>query len=305
MIDFSKRLLKGRVDRLPRVLCYGFDGVGKTQFAAGAPDPFFIDANKGSLRFDVERVLVNDWPETRDCLDAVEHGQIKCRTLVLDSLTDLEAMSHKHLFSGSTIDKFEGGYGRGENVSMDEWRTVLAQLERIWSQGKTIVLIAHATVKRFDDPSGPGFDRFEISARPRLAGQLRLWSDYVLFAREEVVTAAPRGQGVKATTTGVRWLYTKRVPAYDAKSRGTMLFPDRILLGWRDFDSAVRGDTAARPEELSREIDAMLVEIADEKLTSQVRTYVKEYPTQVVEARNRVAARLDESRKQKEEKPNG
>jgi len=126
-----KKISRGRVKSAPRVLCYGFDGVGKTQFAAGAPGVFFIDANKGSLNHDVERVFVDSWEEFKDWLNACENGQLKCQTLAIDSLTDLEAMSHAHLFKGTTIDKYEGGYGKGETVALNEWREVLAQLERI------------------------------------------------------------------------------------------------------------------------------------------------------------------------------
>jgi len=35
-------------------------------------------------------------------------------------------------------------------------------------------------VKHFDDPTGPGFDRFELAMRGKLAGLVRQWSDYVL-----------------------------------------------------------------------------------------------------------------------------
>ena len=39
-----------------------------------------------------------------------------------------------------------------------------------------------------------------------------------------------KGKPTKATTTGERWIYTKRMPAYDAKARGTTQFPDKISL---------------------------------------------------------------------------
>src|SRR5579872_5187720 len=72
------RILKGKVDRPPRVVVYGFDGVGKTGFAAGAPNVFFLDANKGSFKYNVDRVLIESWDETYEWLVAIENGEIKC-----------------------------------------------------------------------------------------------------------------------------------------------------------------------------------------------------------------------------------
>lgn len=290
-----KRITRGRTVKPPRILLYSFDGCGKTTFAAGAPDPFFIDANHGSLKHDVARILVNSWEETKEWTHAVETGQVKCSTLVIDSVTDLEAMSHVYLFKGETINEFAGGYGRGADAAMAEWRVYFAQLERIWEQGKTIILVAHAQVRSFDDPTGPKFDRFEVASLPRLAGMLRQRVDYVFFAREEVVAAKSKNQSTKATTTGVRWMYTRRTPAYDAKARGTSLFPERVLLSWADFEQAVKDD-AKKSGDLENEIEAMLGEIGDAALAKEVKAYVKAYPGQIVEAHNRMTARLEEFR---------
>ena len=53
-IDMS-RITKGKQSRPPRVLVYGPPAVGKTSFAAGFPNPFVLDADKGSHYLDVNR----------------------------------------------------------------------------------------------------------------------------------------------------------------------------------------------------------------------------------------------------------
>jgi hypothetical protein len=285
-----KRVRRGRKKMPPRVLAYGFDGVGKTSFAAGSVNPFIIDANKGSHKFDVQAVDVGSWEDARSWIDAVADGSIKCDTLVLDSITDLEAMSHGKLFPGETVTSFKGGYGKGDDVVTGEWRLLLAQLERIWMSGKSIIMVAHARVRKFEDPTGPGYERFEISSRPPLAGLLRMWSDFVLFCREEV--GASNGKGV---TTGVRRMYTRRTPAYDAKARASLMFPESILLSWKDFQQALDNDGNRNDVEAS--ISEMLAEIGDAELDTKVRGYIKEFPNGVMEAFNSVSARLDETRK--------
>jgi hypothetical protein len=268
MIDL-KKITNGKQERAPRVTVYGFDGVGKSKFAAGAPDPFFIDANKGSFAYDVQRAVPDSWPETLELIEAVEKGQIKCKSLVLDALGDFEYLGNVEFFPGTTIAKYDGGYGKGEELAVARWRELLGAIERVWMSGKTIVFVGHAEVKHFDDPTGPGYDRFQIALRGKIAGIIRGWSDYVFFAREEIAQQRVNGD-MKAVTNGTRWLHTHRTPAFDAKSRGTTLFPERILLSWDEFAKARAAD-AERASAFRAEIDAMLVEIGDKSLNEQVK----------------------------------
>lgn len=295
-----KRISKGKVERPPRVALYGFEGVGKTTFAAGAPNVFVIDANQGSHKLSVDRVVPESWDEVFEWLEAIERGDVKCDNVALDVVSDFENMSHAKLFPGSTISKYEGGYGKGDDVALMEWRRLLAQVERVWLRGKGIIFVAHAKVQKFEDPTGPGYERFELACRKNIQALLKGWSDYVLFARESVLTVAEKGKPGRATTTGERWLYTKRTPAYDAKARGTALFPDRIPLSWDEFARAVREDDA-RGEQMKRELDAMLAEIGDKSLDTQVRDFLTKYPpdrypSSLVDSFNRVQIRLNEKR---------
>jgi hypothetical protein len=294
MIDL-KHISEGKQQREPRVLLYSADGVGKTRFAAGAPDPFFLDVNRGSFAYDVKRVVPETWSETLEWIGAVETGKVKCKTLVVDSISDLEHLGNTEFFPGTTIDKWDGGYGRGEGYALTRWRELIAALERVWLTGKAIILIGHMQVKRFDAPDGPGYERYQVSAREKIAGALRQWTDYVFFAREDAIQQKVAGGEIKTVTSGTRWIYTQRSPAFDAKSRGTTLFPDRVLLSWDAFAQARAADKE-RDEAMRKEIDAMLKEIGDKKLDEVVKEYLRVNPGMVVEARNRVAARIEEMR---------
>lgn len=289
-----KKINSGKKVRPPRVTIYSADGVGKTQFAAGAPDPFFLDVNKGSEQYDVKRVVPETWTEALEWVHAVEIDQVKCGSLVVDALGDLEHMGNSEFFGKDTIDTYGGGYGKGETLAVARWREFLSAVERVWLKGKPIIFTAHQKVKNFNDPTGPGYDRFQLSLRDQIAGVVRQWSDFVFWAREDVAKQKV-GNSVKAVTTDVRWAYTKRTPAYDAKSRGTTSFPERFLLSWDEF-MRVRSEDDARAQQIRAEIDAMLQEINDKTLTAKVESYLKSEPNKLVEARNQVAVRLEERR---------
>jgi hypothetical protein len=291
MIDL-KKIQHGRVALPPRVLFYGFDGVGKTTAACGSPDPLAIDFNRGSTKFDVARVSPASFSEACEWLTAIEKGDVKASSVVVDSLSEMEMSSHVELFQGTSLEDFGGGYGRGQTHAVMKWREVLAQLDRIWLQGKAIVLIAHTAVRKFDDPTGPAYERFEPSLQPKLAGLVRQWVDYVLFCREEVIISKAKTEKTKGVTTNIRYAYTRRCPAFDAKARGSSLFPERILLGWQPLMDAIAADEA-RSTEMRGEIDAMLVEVGDIALTKKVTEWLRSNPTNVVETHNRVKEILE------------
>lgn len=290
MIDL-KKIVKGKVEHPPKILIYGMDGIGKTTFAAGAPEPFFIDANRGSLEHDVQRVYPENWQEIREYLTAVEKKQVSCRTVVLDTYSDMERSSNTALFGDKSIVTFGGGYGHGKNVGLAEWNNVKAQLDRIWSLGISVIVVGHAQVVEFEDPGLPKYNRFVVSGRPEIVELMKQWCDHVLFCREEIVTVADKGEKARAGSTGVRWMHTKWDPAFDAKSRGGM--PPKVLLSWKDFDDALKAcGTSAASEGLLKEVQEMLTEIGDAKSTEQVLGFIKQWPATIVESHNRVSNML-------------
>lgn len=290
-----KRITRGKKLLPPRVLIHSFDGVGKTKFAAGSEDPFFLDLDKGSFKYDVQRATPESWTETLEYLSAVENGKIKCRSVVIDTLTQLENLGHLEFFPGTTVSEFDGGWGHGDDHVLIKWRELLGVLERIWSQNKTIVLVAHTTVRKFNDPTGPGYERFEVGLRKSLAGLLRQWSEYVFFAREEVSVVAAKNDVRKATTSGVRWAYTRRTPAYDAKARGTLLFPERFPLSWDEFTRAVASEHE-RSEELNASLLAMLDELGDDAIAKQAKEFVRQNPENILAAHQSIQAKLEAKR---------
>ena len=295
-IDLRK-ITRGREKRPIKVAIYSSPALGKTTFACSAPNAFVLDTDKGSHPYDVaQRVVPESWAEAKEWLEAVEKGSIKCDSLVVDSLTQFEAMAMQELFGLEGIASFGGGWGKGDKTLMAHWRVVMAQIERIWRGGKNVILTCHVKVKSYTDPmlANP-YDRFQIALQEDVAGMVNQWSDYVLFLREDVVLQNGQSGNARAVSPGTRSIYTKRTPAYDAKARGISGFPERLPLSWDAFERAIL-DEESRTKAMVTEIDSALLEISDEKMTRAVREWLKTHPTSLVDTHNRVISRLREKR---------
>lgn len=261
---------RGRVESPPRVLLYAVEKFGKSTFASQAPDPVFIGPEDGTALLDVARYpepeSVHDVFEALDDLATSEHA---FRSVVLDTVDWVEPMVLARACEigddkgpKDSIEKF--GYGKGYNVALDVWRAILARLDRLrTSRGMTVILLAHAHVKAFNDPESESYDRYELKMNAKAAGLLKEWADAVLFGKLEQyakrVGDDPRKQRVIATDTGTRLLYTNRTAAWDAGNRYSL--PPTLPLAWSDFDAAMRAQAVASADDLRAGIAATAADL--------------------------------------------
>lgn len=262
----------------PRVLLYGVEGVGKSQFAAGAPKPIWLGEPKGSAHLDVQRMAT---PESwRDWLDAVQFlvdEPHEYQTLVLDGLKDVERHIHAHLCAEHNWRSIEElDYGKGYTAAVVEWSKLTAALERLHDRRKMgIVLIGHSEVKTHRSPDVEAFDRHRLDLNEKAASILRRLVDYVLFAQIPVSTV--RGSDKRARgkmDSDVRVIHTQPGAAFEAKSRPGI--PGPLPLEWAEFHSARMHalDRHRRCDETLKRIDALLGELADEAATTKVKAYL-------------------------------
>lgn len=222
-----------------RLLIYGTEGVGKSTWAAGAPAPVFLAPTKA-----VERLGVQAFPEPTsfgDVLDAVDElttAEHEFQTLVIDELGWLEQLVFAWLCAKHDWPSIESpGYGKGYTAALEQWRVLLARLERLQTQrGTHVVFVGHAEVKRHDDPMLPqGFDRYRLIMHEKVSAMLRQWCEAVFFVRYELHTAELKGR-VRAASNGARVVHTEWSPAFDAKNRFGL--PSTLPLSWEDFEAA-------------------------------------------------------------------
>lgn len=284
---------RGKIQKPLRVLLYGVEKIGKSTFAAAAPGAVFLCAEDGISELDVARFPEpRSWPEALEALEALRTGEHDHKFVVIDTVDWLEPMIWSFICDRDGEKNIEAyGYGKGYTAALDEWRLLLAKLERLRAdRSMGVILLAHSWTKPFKNPAGADFDRFEMKLNAKAGGLLKEWSDAVLFAAFEQYTHEDKNKRVRGVATGARLVYTQRTAVYDAGNRFNL--PPELPLDWDAFAEAIN---ANRPEVIRKRIDEMLADHPDQVFKAKVDAAVMKDPDNAVHlarVMNKLAATL-------------
>lgn len=225
--------------RPPMIVLYGEPGIGKTTFAANAPDPFIIDIERGADNFDVPRANVSTLEEFHDILDYLLIGKHEFKTIVIDSADWLESLIHQKICkdSGATSisDKRNDAtaYGNGHVKSVNMFKMILTVLEKIRNeQNVGVIFTGHSHIKRIDEPDGGAYDKYVIKLHDKVGALLTEWAGAILFAKKETQL----DQNGKAHE-GNRVIISSGTKAATAKSR--LDLPSQIPMSWDSFIKSI------------------------------------------------------------------
>lgn len=266
-----KNVRVGPID-LPFTLgLYGVHGVGKTEFAAGAPSPLFMDLEDGTARLNVGRIepRPRTWEEILDKLDEIirdNDGQFK--TLVIDTLDCAVKRCYEYICRAhgkTSILHF--GYRNGHITAAAELEKLVAKLEEVRIRANmNIIILAHAFIQKFKSPYQDGdFNYFGLELEKETASIIPNWVEMFLFARHEHTVYRAPGAKIseigRAVATGERVIHTKWDAAYIAKTRFKL--PDTIPLNWDEFAEAMNDKKEPTAEEIIGEIREILSTITE------------------------------------------
>lgn len=214
--------IRGIRSRPWRVAIYGTPGIGKSTLAAKAPGAFFLDIEDGLVNVDCYKSTpiknvneLNAWLKW-----AYEQQDIK--TVIVDTLDALDKILTEKVLSdtrGTKKSLADFGYGKGYDKLAQLWNVVLDRLDQYARVDKNVLLIGHEQVKKYEDPSSEGYDRYIIQIHQKSANVIFNRSDAVLFAKWETFVRGDEDEKKKARGTGKRLLYCQETPALMAKNR--------------------------------------------------------------------------------------
>jgi len=247
----SLQSIKKGVQAQPPIICmYGDEGLGKTSFAAGAPNPIFIFTENGQGNLDIDNWKVETFEEVMTALVTLLEGDHNYKTVVIDSLDWFEPMLWGFLTRDRPLDEKgnrikdinDYGYGKGYGHAIEYWGDFIDLVSRVRNErDMAIIFIAHSTKAKISPPDGDSYDAWTLklqngekhSARDKMIE----YCDAIFFAKcKDARTddkTNPKKSRSRAIGSGERVVYTEKRPAWDAKNRFSL--PAQINVATDDW----------------------------------------------------------------------
>ena len=241
----------------PRLLIYGQPGIGKTSLAAEFPSPVFLQVEDGTPA-DTEIVSfghLGSYADVIEALEALYTEEHEFKTVVLDSLDKLEPLVWAYVCEENKWKDIETpGYGKGYVAADAVWRDLIGACNALRrDRGMMVLLIAHSTVERFDDPTTSSYSRYDIRLHKRALGMIQDEMDAILFLNQDVSIKEEDAGFNKKTSKGKgggnRVIYCELRPSFVAKNRFGL--PDKLPYrrgeGWSALAPFMPGFSESAP----------------------------------------------------------
>lgn len=227
----------------PKIVVYSGFKAGKTTFASQAPNPIFIQCEKGLNGFEVcafpfKNKVASSLDEIYDALQSLAEQDHNFATCVIDSIDWMEPLVSEYVCKKTglkTIGDVSKGYGIGWDALDNEWRNILNCLDfLVEEKGMIIVLIAHSEIKKATPPDSEPYDYLGLKLQKRTAAIVEAWADCTAFINvKKALKKDEKGDDSRkrALHTGIRELICGHNPAYVTGNR--LKLPDKMAL---DFD---------------------------------------------------------------------
>jgi len=220
----------------PIALIYGAEGRGKTTLASKFPKPLALLLERGLPR-GVTIDAVDGITAYEHVLEALRELMKDARgygTVVIDTVDALEPMLLADVCSKNNWRNIEQpSYGKGWVIADAEWQRFIRGVTALRDKhGMTIVMVAHATIERVDDPRAPSYTAYWPKLHKRARHLILDACDVVGFLAEDLRIATDDSgfrERTRATGSNQRFLFVDGTPAYVAKNRYAM--PTKIPIG--------------------------------------------------------------------------
>ena len=234
------KILKGKTKAPRRTLLYGVHGVGKSTWAAQAPDCLLLNLEDGLNDIDCQRTEhLTTFESVMDALRWLGQEKHGFRFIAIDSLDWLEAMIHQDVAKAAGKKSIgDIGYGAGYKQAIAYWDKILFALDWLRTEKQIgVIVLAHCAVKRFESPEQDSYDRYQPALHDSASSLWQEWCDEVLFASYRIFVRK-EDQGFnkeRAIAVGgeERYIRTQESAAVLAKNRLGM--PPEIPFSWAAY----------------------------------------------------------------------
>lgn len=210
----------------PKILLAGEPKIGKSSFAASAPNSIGILTEDGLSGIDAQAFpMATTLGDIYDAIGTLLNEPHDFQSVFVDSLDWMEPLVHAHVCKANGWKDIEApGYGKGYIAAVAEWRNLLDGFEALRTQrGMAVILICHVKQKRIESPTHEGYDAWILKLNERAGSLVSEWADIVGYAAHRIaIKQTDAGFGSKenkARSLNERVLHIAPHPAYPSGSR--------------------------------------------------------------------------------------
>lgn len=220
------QITSGVIEGAQKVVVYGPEGIGKSSFAAKFPGALFEDTEGSTKKLNVRRTPKStSWTMLLEHVKELKNNPSLCDTFIIDTGDWAERLCKEQLCSKADKGGIEDfGYGKGYTYLAEEFGRLLNALSELIDLGINVVIVAHAQMRKFEQPDEMGaYDRWEMKLEKKVYPLVKEWADMVLFCNYKTYVVDADGQGTakgrNKAQGGKRVMYTTHHPCWDAKNR--------------------------------------------------------------------------------------
>lgn len=242
-MSFLDSIKTGKQATPRRTMIYGPGGIGKSTWASQFPNPIFIDIEGGVDDIDVPKIECDDLVSVYNALQGLVTEEHSFETVVIDSADWFERLIWNQLCDESShADIAEFGFGQGYSKAVGRLDEFVKVFDILRKNGIAVVIVAHSDIKKFSNPNGESYDRYQPKMHHSFASRLIEWCDEVFFCNYKVFTREIK-DGVKKRSVGAsngeRVMYSTETPGHIAKSR--LPIPAEVPLAYSEYSKYVSG----------------------------------------------------------------
>lgn len=210
----------------PRILLHSIRGLGKTTWAAKAPNPILIQTETG-----LGLVKVNHFPlaKTTDeffrYIDHLVDSQHNYRTLIIDTIDWVERLFWQTVCNETgyeTIVDKGLDFGTGYKKAMVYHNKLIEKINILWEKKRmAIILLSHTATKTYNNPVGADYTQYVLKLHHFASDLYEELFDAIIFLNHKTYVTETKDliSQNKAIGSGERSFFTENRPAFAAKNR--------------------------------------------------------------------------------------
>ena len=228
----------------------GDAGVGKTTLSATFPKPIFIRVEDGlqSVNEDIRPdafPIIETVSDVWDQLKTLINEEHDYKTVVIDSITQLEALFGQHIVESDmkkpkSLAQAMGGYGAGYVAVGALHGRIRKAAQMLNNKGMNVIFIAHSDVSTIELPDSDPYSRYDLRLHKKSMSHYVDNVDLVAYIKLQMFTRGD-GERKKAISTGERLAVCHTGAAQISKNRFGITEELQVIQNENPFISYIKG----------------------------------------------------------------